>query len=222
MHLDSIDEAINVLEQENRIDVHLSPGDNAARILESVLLLEINESIRAAMIYAINVLKSDVSQTTLPVGLTFNDAGQIFSTSNFESNFEDDYVIRDWLMLNYTPKKSTFVGKKRTNKTTYPNPFRKAVSPKRPLVLPVAKHGTTYLYDEDSVELSGISAALEGVDEWEWDVFKLKDASHGRPLQTLGWHLIHRWDLISNLGLDSGKVVLIPWQTMDRLLQNAC
>ena len=197
-----IDDAINMLEQQNSIDVHLSPGDNAARILESALSFQVDEYVRASIVYAINVLKSDITQSTLPVGLTFNEAGQIFSTSSIE----DDYTIRDWLVLNYTPAKGTQSAGSRKFKTSYPNPLRKAVSPKRSTALPLAQHGRAPIYDADAAELAAIAAAMDGVEEWEWDVFKLAAASRNRPLQTLGWHLLHRWDLIAALGLDADKV----------------
>ena len=63
------------------------------------------------------------------------------------------------------------------------------------------KHGT-YVYEVEAGELDEINHALEGVDEWDWDIWRLKEVTKGRPLQTLGWHLLHKWDLIGQLKLD--------------------
>jgi hypothetical protein len=54
--------------------------------------------------------------------------------------------------------------------------------------------------------MKGILDALNGVDEWGWDIFKLKDRSNGRELQVLGWFLIQRWDLIKKLHLKPSVV----------------
>ncbi len=44
--------------------------------------------------------------------------------------------------------------------------------------------------EEESVE---INKALEGIDHWDWDVRILAEKTNKRPLQTLGWHLMHKW-----------------------------
>ena len=62
-------------------------------------------------------------------------------------------------------------------------------------------HGT-YVYDVTVEELQQINRALERVDEWDWDIWQLKEVTKGRPLQTLGWHLLHKWDLVNELKLD--------------------
>ena len=51
-------------------------------------------------------------------------------------------------------------------------------------------------------EEARILEALQGVDEWGWDVFKLKDASSNRELEVLGWHLLREWKVHQQLGLD--------------------
>ena len=64
----------------------------------------------------------------------------------------------------------------------------------------------TYVFDVEEEELGRINKVLEDVDEWEWDVWKLRDASKGRPLQALGWHLLHKYDLINQMQLDQAVV----------------
>jgi hypothetical protein len=51
-----------------------------------------------------------------------------------------------------------------------------------------------------------ILSALEGVDAWGWDVFRLREAGAGRELQALGWHLLLEWDLVRKLGLRAAAV----------------
>ena len=56
--------------------------------------------------------------------------------------------------------------------------------------------------DYDSNDFEKINAALEGVGEWEWSIWGFNSASRGRPLQAIGWHLIHKWNLVEELKLD--------------------
>ncbi len=54
-----------------------------------------------------------------------------------------------------------------------------------------------------------VDSVLQGVDSWEWDAWELHEVTKGRPLQTLGWHLIHEWGLIQEFKLDA--TVLRSW-----------
>lgn len=63
-----------------------------------------------------------------------------------------------------------------------------------------------FLFTTSPDEKARILYALEGVDEWGWDVFKLSEAASGRELQVLGWHLLVHWDLIRKLGLKAPVV----------------
>ncbi len=200
-----VNEAINRLENEGNIDLILSGADNAARVLESLLSSQLEETARASILYAIDVLTSDNNHSSLPVGLTFDDGDQLFSTSCIE----DDYMVRDWLMLNYTPHQGSVRAPKRKQKFPTATSFKNASKLRDVLCMPLGHlhvNGYSYLYDVDEAQLSQINQALEGVDEWGWDIFALKEASLGRPLQTLGWHILHRWNLIDSLKLDPGKV----------------
>lgn len=55
-------------------------------------------------------------------------------------------------------------------------------------------------------EAKRIMAALEGVEAWGWDVFKLREAAGERELQVLGWHVLVQWDLVRKLGLRPAAV----------------
>jgi hypothetical protein len=63
-----------------------------------------------------------------------------------------------------------------------------------------------YVFDAQPAERAAINAALVGVDEWGWDIEPLRVASGGRPLQTLGWHLLHKWGVVGSLKLDEEVV----------------
>jgi hypothetical protein len=51
-----------------------------------------------------------------------------------------------------------------------------------------------------------IDQSLKNVEEWDWDVWRLKEVTNNRPLQTLGWHLLHHWGLIDCFKLDRAVV----------------
>ncbi len=54
----------------------------------------------------------------------------------------------------------------------------------------------------DATEAAAISEALQGLTNWEWDIWKLREVSRGRELQVLGWHCLNRWDLVQNFNID--------------------
>ena len=60
-------------------------------------------------------------------------------------------------------------------------------------------------------ERERIASVLQGVDSWEWDAWELHAVTKGRPLQTLGWHLLHEWGLVQEFKLDA--TVLRSWLT---------
>jgi hypothetical protein len=70
----------------------------------------------------------------------------------------------------------------------------------------IGKDNADFLFSPDPEERRKIEDALQGVDEWGWDVFKLCEACSGRVLQNLGLHLLIRWDLISKLDLKISAV----------------
>lgn len=114
--MDTQDE-IDFLQNKGRIELVLFPADNAARILQSIVDERLEQRVEAGILYAIDVLTTDSNTAALPVGLTFNDSGQLFSTSSID----EDYTIRDWLVLNYTPKQVV-----RNDRRRIPTTFRVA------------------------------------------------------------------------------------------------
>ena len=47
---------------------------------------------------------------------------------------------------------------------------------------------------------------LSKVDEWTFDSFKLSEATQGRPLSTLAFYLVQRYDIIKVLKLPEVKL----------------
>uniref|UniRef100_A0A7S0VYN7 Phosphodiesterase n=1 Tax=Hemiselmis tepida TaxID=464990 RepID=A0A7S0VYN7_9CRYP len=67
-------------------------------------------------------------------------------------------------------------------------------------LLRLTKQGPTVLPDlpfecTDLAEEQAILMSLQGATSWEWNIFKLREASGGRELQVLGWHCLCRWEL---------------------------
>ena len=61
-------------------------------------------------------------------------------------------------------------------------------------------------YEPSTQELAAINKALDGVNEWDWNVFELEKASNGHPLQVIGLHLLSHWDLVQRFQLDEEKL----------------
>jgi hypothetical protein len=165
-----------------KIDTHLSPSDNAIKLLTSALALNMEESARLAIVYALGVLKSDSACASVPVGLQMRKSG---TDSNSRGS------VMHWLTTSYTPFKHDDAPKHKVGLRNVAAGIRFAVRMRESNArshLP-----EEYVFDAQPAERAAISAALVGVDEWGWDIEPLRVASGGRPLQTLGWHLLHQW-----------------------------
>ena len=51
-----------------------------------------------------------------------------------------------------------------------------------------------------------VAALLRGVDKWQFDTFALDEATGGRPLSFLAFHLISKAGLVERLHLDAIKL----------------
>ena len=230
------DEAMRRLQSEGLIDVYLSPTDNAVRILRSILTRQMEEIVEASVLYALHVLESDQSQASVPIGLRMDKLPvdpadseldpvadqeaadtiaaaamaaapeRLPSDAGSASSSEQEGVVFDWLLSSYTPIKTSALQRTRTFKSVVQGlkfTFGVRDAYRRGHSSPTIPHHFN-LGPEQAEEQ--VASALEGVDEWAWDVSRLREASGGRPLQALGWHVLHHWGLVERLGLDAGAV----------------
>mmetsp|Transcript_4563 Transcript_4563/g.8962 ORF Transcript_4563/g.8962 Transcript_4563/m.8962 type:complete len:537 (-) Transcript_4563:42-1652(-) len=54
---------------------------------------------------------------------------------------------------------------------------------------------------ENEAEERCITAVLDRMSEWDFDVFELHRVTKGRPLQTLGWRLLQQYSLVQRFGI---------------------
>ena len=73
---------------------------------------------------------------------------------------------------------------------------------------PLVMSGITCYDPQMPEQISAINKALEGVDQWEWEIFPLVEASQGHPLQVLGLHILQKWDLPQKLKIDEQKLCM--------------
>ena len=106
--------------------------------------------------------------------------------------------VYDWLAASYTPSPEHHLAMTFHEVAKI---VQRAVRVGRAFKHCLKSHGS-YVFDVNESELEQINKALEGVDEWDWDIWTLHAATNGRPLQALGWHLLHKYDLIKDLSLD--------------------
>ena len=172
----------------SEIDLHLSPADNAVRLLVSALCLQMNPVIRNAIVYALDVLKSNPVLTTVPVGLHPRKETGIHDILD-----DNGGCVLNWLVSSYTPIARLGTVKKRPSLRSVAGGVFFAVS-LRDLFGRTATVDS-FVYDISPSKRKEIDAALEGVNKWDWDIAGLDEASEHRPLQTLGWDLLHRWGL---------------------------
>ena len=200
------DDALKLLESDGKINLHLSPSDNAKSNLEVVLCRNLEKPVRSAIMYAIHVLKSSLSHSMVPVGLSADKAPELSPIKGSRRSSVYEPEVRDWLVVNYTPQKQSF-RHNRENAKSISKSVRFAIKlyHEVPAPTPVIG-GNRYVIDVESKELEEINSVLAGVDEWDWDIWQLEEASKGRPLQTLGWHLLHKWGLVDSLKLEEDAV----------------
>jgi hypothetical protein len=86
------------------------------------------------------------------------------------------------------------------------NAFQRKLLRLRQKLPPHSQAPHRFVIDVDPEEMEEISRSLVGVDDWDWDIWRLEVASKGRPLQTLGWHLLHKWGVVGSLKLDEEVV----------------
>ena len=51
-------------------------------------------------------------------------------------------------------------------------------------------------------EEKAIIDLLEKGTDWDFDIFKLKELTGERELQTFAWHALQRWDLVRTFNID--------------------
>ena len=185
-----ISDAIKQLESEGKINLHLSPSDNAVSILESVLPYNLEDTARASIVYALEVLKSDSSQASVPIGLQSPLGRRGRSTTPAEASRRSSVgegPVLDWLMSTYTPTAHS----PQIERLTFHAPRGVRLRAAAAATRRSSARGAL-LYDAEAGDVEAIEAALEGVDEWDWDVWRLRQATKGRPLRALGWHLLEK------------------------------
>ena len=187
--------AIKILMQNDQINPHLSPQDNAIMVLSSLKNLDLGDKAMASVVYALHVLKMDSVHMAVPAGLGLDNTAKYENPSE-SSNLSDD-VILDWLVSSYTPK-PRLIHKKKISFKSLAKSIRHAI---KLFGRRTAITNEVYLDDQEAIKLS-----LTGVDDWDWDVWRLREASKGRPLQALGWHLLHEWGIFNDFKLD-GSIV---------------
>jgi hypothetical protein len=103
-----ISDAIRQLQSEGKFNLLLSPSDNAVGILGSLLSSpDLDDPARAAIAYALSVLKSDSAQAAVPIGLQSPLGRQCPSTPDAlaasRRSSVGEGVVLDWLVSCYTP-----------------------------------------------------------------------------------------------------------------------
>ena len=75
-------------------------------------------------------------------------------------------------------------------------------------------------FETSPTEKESILQSLEGIEQLDWDIFSLREASNGRELQVLGWHILRHWELDRKFGIEEG--VLKAWLVFVESSYSAC
>ena len=187
-------EAVAILESQRKLNDLFTKEENAIMLLQSILpKLFHDEIICASITFTLHVLKSKAINNETSSSI---NAGRKKSTADLDS------AIKDWLISDYTESRNKRVTMKGLALSVK---FTKKLSN----LFGESDSAEIYVFEADSAERMRISEALGDVQSWGWDAWTLHAASKGRPLQALGWHLLHEWGLVKALGLD--RAVLRRW-----------
>ena len=179
------------LVSNGKIDPHLSLSDNAINLLNSALSTNMEDSVRTAILYALGVLKSDSTHSSVPVGLHLLKNGQHAQAGGTQAARAGGSVMR-WLSSSFSPFKQEGPRRK-VGLRGVAGTIRFAVRLRDHSRSNLLQEG--FVFDAPPEQRAAIDHALADADEWGWDVAELREASGGRPLQTLGWRLLHHWDV---------------------------
>ena len=188
--------ALSVLEKNGLLDRDRSPNENSAKMLAYALSCELEEKIRALLVYVLHVVKADRTYAETPISLQRGKPSEEHKADNTLSN-----DVQEWLVSDFT--NTSKAKPKLTRKLSF-----RAVAQGVKFTISLrsifnqTSSGDMYVYDALPSERERISAVMQTMNSWEWDAWKLHEVSNGRPLQVLGWHLLHEWDLVKTLKLD--------------------
>ena len=197
----SVSDAIKVLQIDGKIDCRLCPLDNAVAVLGAILPHNLDAKVRATVVYVLDVLKMDSVRMVVPSGLNLGPSQSDPNHDSSQSKRKDkDTDALQWLVTCFTPSACPApAGKKRSFKST-------AKSVRNVMRLLGRRAAPDDAVRLDGADAAAVAAALAGADGWRWDVWRLRDASGGRPLQALGYHLLREWGLLADLKLDAAVV----------------
>jgi len=194
-------ELLDKLARADRVDLSLSPADNAAGLLQDIqdhggLSSEHQDILQ----YAISVLKMDHGTVSVPQLLLWDD------DQTLEEEEEDSEVV-SFLRAGFTSLGSLSNMPQKSAQSTL-----KEVSTCVRFVIRLQKERKQSFdsdllpYEVTADEEHEIMEHLKGFDDWGFDIFELCRITKGRPLQTLGWFLLSRHGLIQKFGLDEGTL----------------
>ena len=176
----TLEEAIEVLEAHDKLLPNLSAYENARLALKSLSDDQsLNRKMKAPIIYALAVLKSELVLMSIPVGLW--DRFRVFTNSSktkFVLNSNLRTPVQDWILSNFSPIRTAAHYGKCTLRGVALG-VRFAVR----LKSSAKRHANEYVFNATEEEIARIEDALQRVDEWDWSVWELARASAGRPLQ---------------------------------------
>jgi len=170
----------------------LSPGSNAINFLKDIIKENdaLSEKDRARISYAINVFQASSWQgVTVPSVLASDvDTGE-------DETLDED--TREWLRANFTQLGGGGTGKVKSLKA-----LGTATLFAMRLKRNVSSMVESLPFEADVKTRKAIEQHLVGAAKWDYDIWKLKELTQGRELQTMGWHVLEQHGLISHFGLE--------------------
>lgn len=128
--------------------------------------------------------------------------GTIYTAEIDEDDITVDQQTRDFLMGSYEMDLKKIMERRTYNKSSFRIPKKVGLllkeETRKPDIIPTKNTFNQIMKKE-------VWDHLEGVDQWDFDPFKLNELTHGHPMSVLVYTLFRRWNLISKLEIDEKK-----------------
>jgi hypothetical protein len=193
-----ISEALDFLHAHGELDPFCSPKENAVRLLETIKFHFPQDALICASItYALHIME------LMPA--PDDDNYKSLCLDKHIPSHDLNSVVKNWLVSDFTDDDRT---RKKVTLKGLANSIKFTITMSN-ILKAETNSSEMYVFQARQEERARISEALKDVHSWEWDAWTLHAASGGRPMQTLGWHLLHEWGLVDELKLD--RAVLSRW-----------
>eukprot|EP00286_Rhodomonas_abbreviata_P008733 CAMPEP_0181332978 /NCGR_PEP_ID=MMETSP1101-20121128/25405_1 /TAXON_ID=46948 /ORGANISM="Rhodomonas abbreviata, Strain Caron Lab Isolate" /LENGTH=616 /DNA_ID=CAMNT_0023442705 /DNA_START=91 /DNA_END=1937 /DNA_ORIENTATION=- len=176
----------------------LSMAENVVELLQSLkqdLKDVLSVQQQAVISVTTKMLQNpDSHDLTVPLAL---------SRGNLGSPSIPNLQVQEWLREAFTPRSTTQAGTKKSMKVVsksimFAVRLKKATSVSQTHT--VVRDFVPFKVSSEQEE--AIRNVLDGLDSWNFDIWRLSEVTGNRELEVVGWNVMHDWGLVKKFGIE--------------------